>query len=62
MEDAEGARRRDEMARVRRVSTKVSRGEGEPLIYNRVARRISTDVDSVSNAVLNQLSYKRNNG
>jgi hypothetical protein len=47
---------------VRRVSTKVSRGEGEPLIYNRVARRISTDVDSVSNAVLNQLSYKRNNG
>lgn len=45
---------------VRRVSTKVSRGEGEPLIYNRVARRISTDMDSVSNAVLNRLSYKRN--
>jgi hypothetical protein len=42
---------------VRRVSTKVSRGEGEPLIYNRVARRISTDVDSVSNTDLKRLSY-----
>jgi hypothetical protein len=40
-----------------KVTREWSREACEPLIYNRVAKKISADVDSVNNAALNRDCY-----